>query len=1253
MADIIQNAIDSSKVQVGPAATTGSGSLADSFRLNDIGTASNLSPKDAQALAQGQRPPKLNSFEKAQAFERASENAVRAAEAGESREVAADAGAAGSMTVRRNPMKEAKPSSVGSALQQLNLPDPSPDAEFAKMQEERDKVMQYKQGIDLMDQASAAWSEMTGTGSFLRLAIDKWNGERDFKPDPLFDSLEGREVWGARMPQEELEWVADSSSAEERQWKLDRLKESRENMKTIGAHGEGVGTIVGLSAGFLDPVGWAAGMGVGKVAQLFRIGMEMSAVARGVSAAAEGAAGNVLVTATMQAAGDYVTPGDYFYAAGFGAAFGTAMSAMQRGRPAPMQEDPATLNQRPEDAQGAFNQNAGEAHAEESLRFSAGVLDEAQRRAGPDATPEQIAAASQEVYQERVNAFYRAGHEPLRDNNRLMPDTDETTFYGPEGAAPDAEMSGGLNQRLNTVFEDVARRDAVGAEFGITPETVPDSAQRLVMQEMLVRSIDQSPTFDQAKLQTLVSRWVAPIADSKMVANFSMPQHILARSEHPILRWWAANITESPTQNAGSRQTAAVEHAIREREYNSYIGRFNEAYTAWRNQNGGSAVRDAFSKQGHYDRFNKLVYEARENRALGLRGDEHPHVRAAADALDEAFARMNKDQRAAKTLGSENLPDSSVGYLPRRINAAYLEANPTHRLAIINMLDGQLRAAWGENPEARKLARQVAAEYVNRARIEAAGGVSVPGHLADPHAASTLRDALAQHALSPADIDRYMARISRGGAAHTKGRLDLDLTQEVTMPDGTTFRLGDAFIQDNVGLLRDYARRVNGEVTLTRRGIQGKTGLDQLRSLLVLSNRNGDNKRWANELAAFDQTAAEIMGRPYGTASALADNLRILTGASRLGQAVLPQLAETAQLAASLGTEAAMRFAKDLPRLVREVRSGKTNPILESLELPGGAIGDHHRYVMPWQNFDDVQLAGREANGAMSRVLRSAAQAQYTLTGHRYLVAAQVRGASEQILHKVFRFVKSNENDPALRSMGITPELQAALQKDIRNIATFDDSGALTALDIRQTDNPEAMYALKQAIERGANQIIQGNFIGERQAYLHDSLLKLLAQFRSYSLTAMSKQWTRTRVDQGTAKAVGILMGQMSFALPIHMARVMAVSALMSDDRAKEYRENNLTPEMLARATLNYATLSGSLGDVLDAGMGMLGYQASGVRTGSQSALGNVPALGYVDATARALKDKDVSGLIRAMPGGNSVFLLPAVNFTHWLQKED
>jgi hypothetical protein len=108
----------------------------------------------------------------------------------------------------------------------------------------------------------------------------------------------------------------------------------------------------------------------------------------------------------------------------------------------------------------------------------------------------------------------------------------------------------------------------------------------------------------------------------------------------------------------------------------------------------------------------------------------------------------------------------------------------------------------------------------------------------------------------------------------------------------------------------------------------------------------------------------------------------------------------------------------------------------------------------------------------------------------------------------------------------------------------------------------------------------------------------------------------------------------------------------MSDSRAKEYRDKNLSVDMLARATLNYTTLGGSSGDIFDAGAAMGGLEMSGVRSGNQSVLGNVPALGYVTQTAAAFKDKDLSGIIKAMPMGNSVFLLPAVNLTHWMQKE-
>lgn len=1238
MSDLLKR-IEGSKVQVGPAPQSGSGSLLDSVRPNDFGMVSDLDPADLRAIDEGKRPPKLNAFEKMSAFQRASQGANAAREAGATREQSRDVAAAGYQQVKDAPFEQARPERVASAVA-VQLPEAIPDDDWATVQAEVQKQMEYKRSVGVSDMFAAAYDEMTLTGSLTRLLSDTWHDRRDFQPDPMFDSLEGREVWGARMPQEDLEWVADSSSAEERKWKLDRLEETRENYKALGAHGEFAATLTGLTAGILDLPGWVAGYGAGKAAQLARTAVQIGAVGRVGLGAAEGAAGNIALTAGIELAGDHVTPGDYFYAGAFGVAIGGTMGAMQR------RASGAPVNQAADDL-AVFTETLNESQLTGAMQYHAGVLDEAAAKLPAGYTAEELTAAAHQVYQERSNAFWQAGAQPLDEADRILPTFEHADLY-----AGKEELVGTLTKNLEGQFSDAAARKQVGDLWGFTPETLPDNAKRLLYTEKMLRIMDNQPVFDERKLQTLIGRFVAPIADSKMVAKFSMPQHLLARSDHPIHRWIAANLLESPTQNAGQRATAAVEHTVRQRGYDTFNTRYNDAYAAWRNQNGGSIVKDTLSQQKHYEQFNDLVYQARENRAAGIRGEEHPHVRAAADALDEGYTLLRKDQVSARTLGSELLPDNSIGYTPRYLNTRYIEENPLQREAIRKEIYEQLHTAWKDMPQGAKIAKDVSANYINRARIEGAGGAMTPAHISDPHAASNIRDALAEHVLSAADLERYMARVGRGGGKHTKGRLDLDINKELTLPDGTAFKMSDAFVKDNSQLFRTQARYVNGDVTLSRRGIMGKMGVDQLREMLVLSRKGESTKKWQNEMDAFDQTMAEFLGKPYGTAHRIADNFRILTTASRLGQAVMPQMAETAQIIAHLGTESAMRFVKDLPRLVKEVHSGKHSALLHSLELPGGVYGDTHRIVMPWQSFDDVQLAGKEAAGTIDRAIRGAAAAQYTLTGHRYLHAAQVRGVAEQILHKIMRYAKDGTNHSALTSAGMNDKLIAAIKADLKNVAAFDKDGALTSFDIRQTSDPAAMHELRQVIERGANQIIQGNFIGERQAFTHDAFLRILAQFRSYSLTAMSKQWTRTRVDQGSAKALGLLMGQMSFALPIHLARVMAVSATMDQARADKYRENNLRPDMLARATLNYTSLGGSAGDIFDAGMGIAGFEMSGVRGGSGDILKSVPALGYVSSTAQALKDKDMHGLIKALPGGNSVYLLPAANLTHWMQQE-
>lgn len=1236
MADI-DSYIKGNSTKVGPAPSTGSGSALDNQRKVDYGDFSTVSPKEVRAAMQQStaKAEPLSNVEKFERFTNAARSAIAVKEKGQNVEIQQAAAIAAREQYNAAPRDERQPQLMRADVQERD----SQIQDVWKVNERNADEAAFQNSVGPIDQLQAALVEMTGTGSLVRYAIDQYEGARDFQVDPLFNPMENREEWASNRPADEQEWLSDSHSADELQWKLGRLQETKANLKILGAHGVGAATFFSLGAGVLDPVGWAAGMGVGKAAQLARVPSEVSRISM-LGSAVEGVVGNTLVTATMDAAGDYVTPSDYAYGAAFGVLFGAGGAAIANRLNTVNPEGGAPARDEGARAADDATQQAQDIHDGE-LRFMKGLWEEAQARAGEGATSDQIGQVAINIQYERAQALRNAAHEPMPDNARLMPDIEELVGQNTD----EGNITGTLTSGIESQFRPLERRLEVGARYGVTPDTVPDNAQRLIDTEMLTRMEEQAPTFDEERLQVLSRRLPNALQSTAM---------LLARSRHPAMRWVAANLLEQPTQAAGPRTSAAVEHAIREREYNAPIAQFQEVYTAWRNQNGGSTLRDTFTRAAHWEEFNRAVSNARRDRALGVPSNEHPLVARAADIMDEAYTRLRQDQISSKTLGSEHLRgiESSRGYFSRVIDARWLVANAGRKNAVRAEIERQLGEAWQDFSNGRQFAKETAARYIDRSIREAQGGGMVPVNVFDPHAAPNLRDALAQGTnLSAKDIDAYVDRLGRGGAKHTRGRLDLDTSTVLRDETGAEFSMSDAFVQDQVALYRSQARRVNGEVTLTRRGIQGRKGLMQLRDLAALRSTPG-NEVTAAELRAYDQIAAEFSGGAFKEANRHLDNLRILTAVSRLGQAIMPQIAETANLAATLGVQSALRMVRDLPRLVQDVRRGRTNELLDSLEIPGGRIGDEHAAVMPWQDLDNIELAGRDSPGMLDRVLRASSNAQSLMTGFRYLHAAQVRGASEQILHRVMRQVRDGGDDAALRSMGISPELQAQLRDDLPNIARFDEDGRLTALDIRQTASPEAALALQQAVERGAKQIIQGTFIGERGAYMHDSFLRVLTQFRSFSIIAMDKQFSRVAADRGTAKALGLLLGQMSFAVPIHLARVNLNASTMEDSRREQYLETQLAPGMLARATLNYASLGGLAGDILDAGAALGGLEMSGVRSGQSSFSGNIPAIGYADGLVRGITNKDMSALVKSLPGGNTVFLTPVANGLHELQAQ-
>jgi hypothetical protein len=204
--------------------------------------------------------------------------------------------------------------------------------------------------------------------------------------------------------------------------------------------------------------------------------------------------------------------------------------------------------------------------------------------------------------------------------------------------------------------------------------------------------------------------------------------------------------------------------------------------------------------------------------------------------------------------------------------------------------------------------------------------------------------------------------------------------------------------------------------------------------------------------------------------------------------------------------------------------------------------------------------------------------------------------------------------------------------------------------DITKLQDPVMREDLVQAVHRGVRQIIQGTFIGETGKWAHEGWLKMLMQFRTFPLTAVEKQWARQRNDRGAWTALGILVGSMSVAAPVYIARTYATSIGREDQ--EEFLEQRLQPEFILRATLNYVALAGFAGDFLDAAVALapdeLGLNITGGRAGADTNfVGNLiaPSTSLVNDAWGALQNLDnPHQLLQVLPGSRLPYVIPLLN---------
>ena len=185
---------------------------------------------------------------------------------------------------------------------------------------------------------------------------------------------------------------------------------------------------------------------------------------------------------------------------------------------------------------------------------------------------------------------------------------------------------------------------------------------------------------------------------------------------------------------------------------------------------------------------------------------------------------------------------------------------------------------------------------------------------------------------------------------------------------------------------------------------------------------------------------------------------------------------------------------------------------------------------------------------------------------------------------------------------------------------------------------------------RGTKQIIQGDLVGERGAWVHSSLWRAALLYRRFPIVAIEKQMIRQGERGGVFLAAALAQG---FALgSIFYASRVYLNSLGRED-AEEYRKKMLDPNTFPLMVMNYMGQFGMLPDIF----GTAKDAVWGDEHGRSGLVGNnfAPGVGFANDAFKALQlpkmliegdnEKAVKTLRRVLPLGRVPGIVQGLNF--------
>lgn len=727
--------------------------------------------------------------------------------------------------------------------------------------------------------------------------------------------------------------------------------------------------------------------------------------------------------------------------------------------------------------------------------------------------------------------------------------------------------------------------------------------------------------------------------DNWLSNNMMSSGLIMRMSSNPVVRQYAQLLTEDASGLGGRRvKNAAIMKANHQTFILGNIVRENEmAFNQWASRNGFD-IKDRLSLKVR-EQFNRELSVEMNNAVQG--NPVNPLFKEIVDSYSALYERINQTSGRLHS-GLKLDPIKTYGFRPLKINQEALKGlNEAQRSTVKGIIVDHL-VSKGIGPEH---ASKVTEGFLS-------GRVDVES--IDP----SMR-------FVSSDFDPETWTID-GGYRSVKAQEKFDKHQitanmfsnlDVTMRIDDSLSLGDVLDNNHLSMARQYAERMSGLAGLNDVGIVHPKLLD---AYIEAAHRGtGEYKALPRELKAMGQVKAEIMGKRPDFADDIPflNNLGTFMSSVQLGGASFSQAAEMTNITSHYGVDAAFKMYPEVKGMVDDIRSIhkggklKSDSLLKGLEEESGVLHGVDGYTNS-TFFDQAGVNGDQAlsyTSQMESVVRGAAYVNMKINGMRLLGATQSRLTANLISDYALTAAVKGGLDAKKMSSLKDAGFDEGLLNRIKNEAKYTIEGDTIKMDWSSLSK-ETLEDFNVAVTRGTKQVIQGDLVGERGAWVHSSLWRAAMLYRRFPIVAIEKQMIR-QGERGNVFLAAALAQSFALGSVFYASRVYLNS--IGRDDAEEYRKKLLDPETFPLMVMNYMGQLGMLPDIF----GTAKDAFWGDEFGRQGLVGNsfAPGVGFANDAFKALQlpkmmiegdnEKAMKTARRILPLGKVPGIVQGLNF--------